>query len=72
MVAIAPHTNNVTAPAATDNNNDNVSTALNTLESHRSTGEDDESPDDVVDIAVGGGEAPGQSVTVRVQNSFYY
>ena len=57
VAAIAPHTNNVTAPAATDNNNDNVSTALNAPESHRSTGEDDESPDDAVDIAVVGGVA---------------
>ena len=58
VAAIAPHNNNVTAPAAMDNNPDNVS-QINTLESQRSQIVlEDESPDDVVDIAVGGGEAP--------------
>ena len=58
VAAIAPHNNNVTAPAAMDNNPDNVS-QINTLESQRSQiVMEDESPDDVVDIAVGGGEAP--------------
>ena len=60
VAAIAPHNNNVTAPAAADNNPEAASRA-NTLESRRSGGgeaEDTESPDDVVDIAMGGGEAP--------------
>ena len=58
VAAIAPHNNNVTAPVVSENNPDNIS-QINTLESQRSHDVlDNESPDDVVDIAVGGGEAP--------------
>ena len=52
VAAIAPHNNNVTAP---DNTEPGDCSKLNTLESHRSAEHDDDSPDDVVDIAVGGG-----------------
>ena len=52
MAAIAPHNNNVTAPVVSENNPDNIS-QINTLESQRSHEIlDNESPDDVVDIAV--------------------
>ena len=57
MAAIAPHNNVTQAPP--DNNPE--SSQVNTMESLRSpevVEEDEESPADVVDIALGGGEAP--------------
>ena len=57
VAAIAPH-NNVTQQAPLDNNPE--TSQVNTMESTRSPEllEDSDSPADVVDIAVGGGEAP--------------
>ena len=59
VAAIAPHTNNVTAPSGGDKDPGAVS-QINTLDSRRSLepGETEESLEDVMDIAVGGGEAP--------------
>ena len=56
VAAIAPHTNNVTAPSGGDKDPGAVS-QINTLDSRRSLepGETEESLEDVMDIAVGGG-----------------